>query len=173
MAEETKTNVTEPAAPQEVVSKDTASAGSEAKKGTSESAVAADTGESAVKVKAKRGKKRIDVNGHCIIKATFNNTIVTITDVSGNVISWGSSGKLSIKGSRKSTPFAAQLSSDSAAKAAMDMGLRKVEVRVKGAGAGRESAVRALKAAGLEIISIRDITGIPHNGCRPKKKRRV
>ncbi len=125
------------------------------------------------KIRVRKGKKRVDVNGQCVIKATFNNTIVTITDANGNVVSWGSGGKTGIKGSRKSTPFAAQLAGESAAKAAIDCGMRRVDVRVKGAGAGRESAVRSLKAAGLEVLSIRDITGIPHNGCRPKKKRRV
>ncbi len=125
------------------------------------------------KIKVKKGKKRADVSGKCAVHATFNNTIVTITDVSGNVVSWGSAGKAGIKGSRKSTPFAAQLAGEIAAKAAMELGMRRVDVTVKGAGPGRESAVRSLKSAGMEILSIRDMTGIPHNGCRPKKKRRV
>lgn len=123
--------------------------------------------------KVKKVKKKADVHGNCAIQASFNNTIITISDISGNVLSWGSSGKMGIKGSRKSTPFAAQLASEAAAKVAFEMGVRKVDVRVKGAGAGRESAVRALKNAGLEVLSIKDATGIPHNGCRPKKKRRV
>jgi small subunit ribosomal protein S11 len=94
-------------------------------------------------------------------------------DVRGNVVSWGSPGKVGFKGSRKSTPFAAQVAAESAATAAMEMGMRKLDVRVKGAGAGRESAIRALKAAGMDIMSIKDVTGVPHNGCRPKKRRRV
>ncbi len=138
-----------------------------------EAAPAAVTAESEVKIKVKKGKKRADINGQCTVRATFNNTIISITDNNGNVISWGSGGKVGIKGSRKSTPFAAQLAGESAAKAAMEVGVRRLEVRVKGAGAGRESAVRALKSAGMEILSIKDVTGMPHNGCRPKKKRRV
>lgn len=125
------------------------------------------------KANVKKAKKKADVHGQCAIQASFNNTIISITDTSGNVLSWGSSGKMGIKGSRKSTPFAAQLASEAAAKVAYEMGVRKVDVRVKGAGAGRESAVRALKSAGMDVLSIRDVTGIPHNGCRPKKKRRV
>jgi small subunit ribosomal protein S11 len=125
------------------------------------------------KIKVKKGKKRADINGKCIVKATFNNTIVTITDNRGNVLSWGSAGKVGIKGSRKSTPFAAQLAGETAAKAAMELGVRRLDVTVKGAGSGRESAVRALKNARMEILSIKDVTGMPHNGCRPKKKRRV
>jgi small subunit ribosomal protein S11 len=115
----------------------------------------------------------VDVQGCCTVKATFNNTIISITDVKGNVVSWGSPGKSGFKGSRKSTPFAAQVAAESAAVTAMEMGMRKLEVRVKGAGAGRESSIRALKAAGMDIISIKDVTGVPHNGCRPKKRRRV
>lgn len=125
------------------------------------------------KAKVKKSKKKVDVHGCCTVRASFNNTIVSITDLKGNVISWGSPGKVGFKGSRKSTPFAAQVAAESAATTALEMGLRKVDVRVKGAGAGRESAVRALKAAGLEVISIKDVTGVPHNGCRPKKRRRV
>jgi small subunit ribosomal protein S11 len=113
------------------------------------------------------------VQGSCTVKATFNNTIISITDVKGNVVSWGSPGKVGFKGSRKSTPFAAQVAAESAATTAMEMGMRKLDVRVKGAGAGRESAIRALKAAGMDIMSIKDVTGVPHNGCRPKKRRRV
>ncbi len=125
------------------------------------------------KAKIKKSKKRVDVQGSCTVKATFNNTIISITDVKGNVVSWGSPGKVGFKGSRKSTPFAAQVAAESAATAAMEMGMRKLDVRVKGAGAGRESAIRALKAAGMDIMSIKDVTGVPHNGCRPKKRRRV
>ena len=124
-------------------------------------------------VKVKKGKKRIDIQGIACVNATFNNTIVSITDARGNVVAWGSPGNAGFKGSRKSTPFAAQLAAEAAAHKAFDLGMRKVDVRVKGAGGGRESAVRAIKNAGLEVLSIRDVTGIPHNGCRPKKKRRV
>ena len=123
--------------------------------------------------KVKKSKKKVDLQGCCTVKATFNNTIVTIADVKGNVVSWGSPGKVGFKGSRKSTPFAAQVAAESAATAAIEMGMRKLDVRVKGAGAGRESAIRALKAAGMDILSIKDVTGVPHNGCRPKKRRRV
>jgi len=125
------------------------------------------------KVKVKKAKRKVDVLGLCTVKATFNNTIVSISDVRGNVISWGSPGKVGFKGSRKSTPFAAQVAAESAAVAAYEMGMRKLDVKVKGAGAGRESAIRALKAAGLDVLSIKDVTGVPHNGCRPKKRRRV
>ena len=117
-------------------------------------------------------KVNID-EGRAYIKSTFNNTIVTITDKKGNVLTWASGGSVGFKGSRKSTPYAAQLAATEAAKRALDMGLRKVGVLVKGPGAGRESAIRALQAAGLQITSIRDITPIPHNGCRPPKRRRV
>ncbi len=125
--------------------------------------------------KRTRGKKKekVEANGVAHIKATFNNTIVTLTDQYGNVISWASAGKLGFKGSRKSTPFAAQLSAESAAREAKDLGLQRVEVYVKGPGSGRESAVRSLQAAGLEITAIKDVTAIPHNGCRPPKRRRV
>ncbi|MCH7679499.1 30S ribosomal protein S11 [candidate division KSB1 bacterium] len=125
--------------------------------------------------KRKKGKKkeRVESNGVAHIKATFNNTIVTLTDQYGNVISWASAGKIGFKGSRKSTPFAAQLSAENAAKAAMELGLQRVEVLIKGPGSGRESAVRSLQAAGLEITAIKDVTPIPHNGCRPPKRRRV
>lgn len=123
----------------------------------------------------KKTKKRVHVDavGVAHIKATFNNVIVTLTDIYGNTISWSSAGKNGFKGSRKNTPFAAQVSAESAAKEAVDLGLRKVDVLVKGPGAGREAAIRALNTAGLEVISIKDITPIPHNGCRPPKKRRV
>ena len=125
--------------------------------------------------KRHKGKKkeRVESNGVAYIKATFNNTIVTLTDQYGNVISWASAGKIGFKGSRKSTPFAAQLSAESAAKEAMELGLQRVEVLIKGPGSGRESAVRSLQAAGLAITAIKDVTPIPHNGCRPPKRRRV
>ncbi|MGB9773687.1 MAG: 30S ribosomal protein S11 [Bacteroidota bacterium] len=124
---------------------------------------------------ARKAKKKIhvDVNGRAYIKATFNNVIVTITDVYGNVITWSSAGRNGFKGSRKNTPYAAQVSAEAAAKEAYAAGLRKVDVFVKGPGAGREAAIRSLQSAGLEILSIRDITPIPHNGCRPPKRRRV
>ena len=125
---------------------------------------------------AKRGKKRERKNvpaGHAHIQSTFNNTIVTITDPSGNVISWGSAGLVGFKGSRKSTPYAAAQTADLAAKRAMEHGMRQIEVFVKGPGAGREQAIRSLQAAGLEVTAITDVTPIPHNGCRPPKRRRV
>jgi small subunit ribosomal protein S11 len=123
---------------------------------------------------AKKKKKiHVDVNGKAFIKATFNNVIVTLTDIYGNTIAWSSAGKNGFKGSRKNTPFAAQVSAEAAAKEAYDMGLRKVEVFVKGPGSGREAAIRSLQTAGLEVSIIRDITPIPHNGCRPPKRRRV
>ncbi|HID94525.1 MAG TPA: 30S ribosomal protein S11 [Candidatus Latescibacteria bacterium] len=125
------------------------------------------------KGKAKRKDKRVDSSGIAHIKATFNNTIVTLTDKEGNVISWATAGKVGFKGSRKSTPFAAQMAASASAKEALSMGLRRVEVWVKGPGAGREAAIRSLQAAGLEISAIRDVTPIPHNGCRPPKRRRV
>ncbi len=123
----------------------------------------------------RRGKKKgpVDANGIAVIKATFNNTIVSLTDTFGNVVSWASAGKVGFKGSRKSTPFAAQLAAEAAAREAIDLGMRKVEIRVKGPGSGREAAIRALQAAGLEVSAIRDVTPIPHNGCRPPKRRRV
>ncbi len=123
--------------------------------------------------KVKKGKKRIDVQGVAHVNASFNNTIVSITDARGNVVSWSSPGNVGFKGSRKSTPFAAQLASESAARKAFDLGLRRVDVRIRGAGAGRESAVRAIKNVGIEVMTIRDVTGVAHNGCRPKKKRRI
>lgn len=123
-------------------------------------------------VKRRRERKNIE-KGAVHIRATFNNTIVTITDVQGNAISWASAGELGFKGSRKSTPFAAQSASEAAAKAAMEHGLKTVEVFVKGPGAGRESAIRALEAVGLQITMIKDVTPVPHNGCRPPKRRRV
>jgi small subunit ribosomal protein S11 len=125
------------------------------------------------KKRSRKKKIRVEPNGKVFIKATFNNTIVSITDSKGNVISWASAGRAGFKGSKKSTPFAAQLSAKAAAREAMDCGLRKVEVLVKGPGAGREAAIRSLAAAGLNVVSIRDVTPIPHNGCRPPKRRRV
>ena len=122
------------------------------------------------------GRKKVKKNiqtGVAHIQSTFNNTIITITDVSGNALSWSSSGKRGFKGSRKSTPFAAQLAAEEAARQAQEHGLRSVSVCVKGPGAGREAALRALQATGVKITSIRDVTPIPHNGCRPPKRRRV
>jgi len=123
--------------------------------------------------KKTRKKQLSDPNGMVFIKATFNNVLVTITDKDGNTISWSSAGKEGFKGSRKNTPYAAQLSSETAAKTAHEMGLRRVEVFVRGPGSGREAAVRALASNGLEVTSIKDRTAIPHNGCRPPKRRRV
>ena len=123
-------------------------------------------------VKKRRERKNIE-KGSVHIQATFNNTIVTISDVQGNTISWASAGELGFKGSKKSTPFAAQMAAETAAKLAVDQGLKTVEVFVKGPGQGRESAIRALQTAGLEITLIKDVTPIPHNGCRPPKRRRV
>ena len=123
--------------------------------------------------KSRKKKVVVESNGVVHIKATFNNTHVTITNLRGDVIAWASAGKIGHKGTRKSTPFAAQQTADQCAREAMDLGLRKVEVLVKGPGAGREASIRSLQAAGLEITSIRDVTPIPHNGCRPPKRRRV
>lgn len=120
----------------------------------------------------RRERKNIE-RGQVHIQSTFNNTIVTITDMQGNVISWSSAGQIGFKGSRKSTPFAAQQAAEDAAKKAMEHGLKTVEVYVKGPGAGREAAIRSLQAAGLEVSMIKDVTPIPHNGCRPPKRRRV
>ena len=127
-------------------------------------------------VKKTAGKRRVKKNierGAAHIRSTFNNTLVTISDVNGNALSWASAGGMGFKGSRKSTPFAAQMAAETAAKAAMEHGLKTVEVYVKGPGAGREAAIRALQTAGLEITLIKDVTHIPHNGCRPPKRRRV
>ena len=124
------------------------------------------------KTRKRREKKNIE-RGAVHIRSTFNNTIVTITDVQGNALSWASSGGLGFRGSKKSTPFASQMAAETAAKAAMEHGLKTVEVYVKGPGAGREAAIRALQAAGLEVNMIKDVTPIPHNGCRPPKRRRV
>ncbi len=123
--------------------------------------------------KARKKDRRVPTNGVAHVRASFNNTIVTITDTDGNVISWSSSGKAGFKGSRKSTPFAAQVAAEGAAREALGLGLKRVEVWVKGPGAGREAAIRSLQAAGLEIAAIKDVTPIPHNGCRPPKRRRV
>ena len=123
-------------------------------------------------VRRRRERKNVE-NGAAHIQSTFNITIVTITDLQGNALSWASAGGLGFRGSRKSTPFAAQTAADVAAKAAMEHGLKTVEVFVKGPGAGREAAIRALQAAGLEVKLIKDVTPIPHNGCRPPKRRRV
>lgn len=129
-------------------------------------------GKKAVGTRRRRDRKNIE-RGAVHIQSTFNNTIVTITDAKGNTISWASSGELGFRGSRKSTPFAAQSAAETAAKAAMEHGLKTVEVFVKGPGAGREAAIRALQTAGLEVSMIKDVTPIPHNGCRPPKRRRV
>jgi small subunit ribosomal protein S11 len=137
---------------------------------TAEAAPGAD--ESAKKPKKKRTKKNIP-SGIVHIQASFNNTVITITDPAGNTISWSSAGVRGFKGSRKSTPFAAQMASEDAARKAADQGVRSVVVLVKGPGAGRESALRALSSAGLKVTAIKDVTPIPHNGCRPPKKRRV
>jgi len=129
----------------------------------------------AQKVKrSRRRKERKNVeHGAAHIKSTFNNSIVTLTDAAGNALSWASAGGLGFRGSRKSTPFAAQMAAETAAKAAMEHGLKSIEVYVKGPGAGREAAIRSLQAAGLEVTLIKDVTPIPHNGCRPPKRRRV
>ena len=120
----------------------------------------------------RRERKNIE-KGHAHIQSSFNNTIIALSDVQGNAISWASAGQLGFKGSRKSTPFAAQMAAETATKAALEHGLKSVEVFVKGPGAGREAAIRALQAAGLEVTMIKDVTPIPHNGCRPPKRRRV
>ncbi|MBQ1954212.1 MAG: 30S ribosomal protein S11 [Clostridia bacterium] len=124
-------------------------------------------------VSRKRREKKNIEKGAAHIRASFNNTIVTITDLAGNAVSWASAGGLGFKGSRKSTPFAAQSTAEAAAKTAVDYGMKTVEVYVKGPGQGRESAIRALQSAGLEVCMIKDVTPIPHNGCRPPKRRRV
>ena len=123
-------------------------------------------------VKKRRERKNIE-SGAAHIRSTFNNTIVTITDTKGNAVSWASAGEMGFKGSRKSTPYAAQTAAEQAARAAVEQGMKTVEVYVRGPGSGRESAIRALQTAGLEITLIRDVTPIPHNGCRPPKRRRV
>ncbi|MBR2578681.1 MAG: 30S ribosomal protein S11 [Clostridia bacterium] len=128
--------------------------------------------EKKVTVRRRRDRKNIE-RGAAHIQSTFNNTIVTISDINGNAISWASAGGLGFRGSKKSTPFAAQTAAETAAKAAMEHGLKSVEVYVKGPGSGREAAIRALQAAGLDVTMIKDVTPIPHNGCRPPKRRRV
>jgi small subunit ribosomal protein S11 len=121
----------------------------------------------------KKKEKRVVPHGVAHIQATFNNTMITITDPEGNVVTWSSSGKIGFKGSRKGTPFAAQVAAQNAGNLARDLGMRTVDVRVKGPGGGRESAIRSLQASGIDIKSIKDVTPIPHNGCRPRKRRRV
>ena len=123
--------------------------------------------------KSKKRDRKVSSNGVAHVQASFNNTIVTITDTDGNVISWASAGKVGFKGSRKSTPFAAQVAAEATAREALNSGMKRVEVWVKGPGAGREAAIRSLQATGLEISAIKDVTPIPHNGCRPSKRRRV
>lgn len=125
------------------------------------------------KVAVKKKKRKIEPNGQVHITASFNNIIVSITDMTGGVIAWSSAGKMGFRGSKKNTPYAAQVAASDCAKRAFDMGLRKVDVYVKGTGAGRESAMRALAGAGIDIIVIQDDTPLPHNGCRPPKRRRV
>lgn len=125
------------------------------------------------KVSRRRREKKVVVNGAAHIRSSFNNTIVTLSDTAGNALSWASAGGLGFRGSKKSTPFAAQVAAETAAKAAMEFGLKNVEVYVKGPGSGREAAIRALQTAGLEVNMIKDVTPIPHNGCRPPKRRRV
>ena len=132
--------------------------------------MAAKTGKKVIK---RRRERKVVEKGAAHIRSSFNNTMVTITDLEGNALSWASSGGLGFRGSRKSTPFAAQTAAETAAKAAMEYGLKTVEVYVKGPGQGREAAIRALQTAGLEVAMIKDVTPIPHNGCRPPKRRRV
>ena len=122
---------------------------------------------------AKKTKRVVEAEGVAHVNATFNNTMITITDTHGNTVSWGSSGKAGFKGSKKSTPFAATVAAEQAGREAMTAGVRRVHVKVQGPGSGRESAIQALAAAGLQVKSIRDVTPIPHNGCRPPKRRRV
>jgi small subunit ribosomal protein S11 len=124
-------------------------------------------------VRGRRRERKSVPRGRAYVQSTFNNTLVTLTDPTGAVLAWGSAGQSGFKGSRKSTPYAAQMAAEGAARRAMEHGLRQVEVYVKGPGSGREAAIRALQAAGLNILSIRDVTPIPHNGCRPPKRRRV
>ena len=123
--------------------------------------------------KTRKRDRKVSTTGVAHVQASFNNTIVTITDTDGHVITWASSGKVGFKGSRKSTPFAAQVAAEASAREALNLGMKRVEVWVKGPGAGREAAIRSLQAAGLEISAIKDVTPIPHNGCRPPKRRRV
>jgi small subunit ribosomal protein S11 len=123
--------------------------------------------------KTRRREKKNIVHGVAHIKSTFNNTIIAISDLEGNVLSWASAGNVGFKGSRKSTPFAAQLAAETASRRAQEHGVRRVDVEVKGPGSGRETAIRSLQASGLEVIAIKDVTPVPHNGCRPRKRRRV
>ena len=123
--------------------------------------------------KVRRKERKNVAHGHAHIRSTFNNTIVSITDPVGNVISWASSGQVGFKGSRKSTPFAAQMAAEAAARRAMEHGVRKVDVQVKGPGSGRETAIRSIQNTGIEVTGIKDVTPVPHNGCRPPKRRRV
>lgn len=125
------------------------------------------------KKKVKKKHRKVDIVGVAHIQATFNNTLICISDTKGRIVSWSSSGRVGFKGSKKSTPFAAQQAAAQSAKEALDMGMRKVEVHVKGPGGGREAAIRSISAAGMEVMSIKDVTPIPHNGCRPPKRRRV
>lgn len=127
----------------------------------------------AVKRESKKTKKKAEIAGIAAIRATFNNTIITITNPNGDVVTWASAGKAGFKGSRKSMPYAASVAAEIAAKASLDAGMKKVEIRIRGGGAGRESAIRSMRAAGLEVTSIRDLTSVPHNGCRRPKRRRV
>ena len=131
------------------------------------------TGRAPAAKKVRRKEKKNVAHGHAYIKSTFNNTIVSITDPSGAVISWASAGQVGFKGSRKSTPFAAQLAAEAAARRAMEHGMRKVDVFVKGPGSGRETAIRSIQNTGIEVTGIKDVTPAPHNGCRPPKRRRV
>jgi len=131
------------------------------------------TTKKARQAKARRRERKVVPRGQAYVQSSFNNTIVTLTDPQGNVLSWGSAGATGFKGSRKSTPYAAQVTAEGAARRAMDHGLRQVEVFVKGPGAGREAAIRSLQASGIQVVSISDVTPIPHNGCRAPKRRRV
>src|ERR1700712_2202920 len=131
------------------------------------------TGQKSAAKKVRRKEKKNVAHGHAHIKSTFNNTIVSITDPTGAVIAWSSAGQVGFKGSRKSTPFAAQLAAESAARRAMEHGMRRVDVVVKGPGSGRETALRSIQNTGIEVLGIKDVTPIPHNGCRPPKRRRV
>ncbi len=124
-------------------------------------------------LRKKKKAKKVDVAGVVHIRSTFNNTLITITDLNGNVISWASPGTMGFKGSRKSTPFAAQQAADRCAREVLEMGMKRVEAWIKGPGAGREAAIRSLKSAGLEVTGVKDVTPVPHNGCRQKKRRRV
>ena len=136
-------------------------------------AAAAPTGGKKEKKGAKKKERRLVPHGVAHVQASFNNTIIAISDPEGNILSWSSAGRIGFKGSRKGTPFAAQVAAQSAGNTARDLGVRSVDVEVKGPGAGRESAIRALQASGIDIKSIKDVTPIPHNGCRPPKRRRV